>query len=136
MLIEIAAGWGAIVSTVLAAMKIREAQRRIEVGYKFVGIVEVGNDIIIRNLSGTPFTVTYWELQFCERKHFMWIPYRTEDAREDNSDIVIQGHSSKTINFSGPDYFELGKEFQENRLYLRLQIAGKRRPKRFYVYPG
>ena len=86
-------------------------------------------------MSDKPFIVTYWELQFCERKWLRWIPYRTEDPREYAHDICIQGHSSKSLNFSGADYFEWGhKVMAGKRIYLKLHIAGKKFPVRYFVY--
>lgn len=137
---EIIAIWGAGLSTLLALIKIWDiwsARRRIEVSYGFVGLPEVGNDIIIRNLSDKPMIVTYWELLFCERKGLKWIPYKNENPAEDTCDICIQGHTSKILNFSGPDYFDWGhKALGGKRLYLKMYIAGKRRPVKHLVYKG
>ncbi len=135
---EIIALWGAGLSTLLALVKLWEiwtARRRIEVSYKFIGIPEEGNDIIIRNISGTPFIVTYWELLFCERKKLRWIPYRTEEPCADAHDMCIQQHSSKTLNFSGANYFDWGhKALSDKRIYLKLHIAGKTKPVKYIVY--
>ena len=135
---EIIALWGAILSTILAIVKLWEIwrdRRRIEVSYSFIGIPEVGNDIIIRNLSNTPFIMTYWELQFCSKKWLTWIPYRTEEPCEFATDVCIQGHSSYKLNFSGQDYFDWGhKALGGKRLYLRLHIAGKSKPVTHLVY--
>ncbi len=135
---EFLAIWGAGLSTLLAMVKVWEiwsSRRRIEVSYSFVGNPEEGNDIIIRNISGKPFIVTYWELLFCERKHFRWISYRTEEPGEHANDICIQGHSSKKFNFSEADYFEWGHQaLAGKRIYLKLQIAGERKPVTYLVY--
>lgn len=112
---EIIAVWGAGLSTLLALIKLAlikvwevwSSRRRIEVSYNFVGLPEVGNDIIIRNLSDKPLVVTCWELLFCEKKGMKWVPYKTESPAEDTSDICIPGHSSKSLNFSGQYYFGL-----------------------------
>ncbi len=130
--------WGAGLSTLLASVKLFElwsARRRIEISYRFIGIPEEGNDIIIRNISDKPFIVTHWELQFCKRKWFRWIPYRIEDPEGFGSDICIQEHSSKVLNFSDAYYFEWGhKAMSGKRIYLKLIIAGKKRPVRQLVY--
>ena len=135
---EIIALWGAGLSTLLALVKLWEiwtARRRIEVSYKFIGIPEEGNDIIIRNISGTPFIVTYWELLFCERKKLRWVPYRTEEPCEDAHDMCIQQHSSITLNFSGTNYFDWGhKALSGKRIYLKLHIADKTKPVKYLVY--
>ena len=75
---EVIALWGAGLSTTLALIKIWElwsSRRRIEISYGFDGRPDVGNEIIIRNLSDKPMIVTYWELLFCKRKRLRWIPY-------------------------------------------------------------
>ncbi|WP_345977577.1 hypothetical protein [Sulfurimonas sp. HSL3-7] len=137
---ELIAIWGAGLSTLLALIKIWElwsSRRRIEVSYNFVGLPEIGNDIIIRNLSDKPMTVTYWELLFCEKKAFKWVPYRNENPADGTSDIYIAGHSSIKLNFSGPKYFAWGhKALGGKRLYLNLYIAGKRKPVKKLVYEG
>jgi len=137
---EIIALWGAGLSTSLALIKIWEiwsARRRIEVSYGFDGRPEVGNDIIIRNLSDKPMIITYWELLFCEKKGLKWVTYRNEKPAEDTSDICIQGHTSKKLNFSGSDYFSWGhKALGGKRLYFNLHIAGKRKPVKRLVYKG
>lgn len=137
---EIIAIWGAGLSTLLALVKIWElwsSRRRIEVSYSFNGLPEIGNDIIIRNLSDKPMIVTYWKLLFCEKKDFKWVPYRNENPAEDTNDIYITGHSSVKLNFSGSDYFACGhKALDGKRLYLNLYIAGKRTPVKKLVYEG
>jgi len=136
---EVFALWGAGLSTALALVKVWElwsSRSRIEVSYEFSGGPD-GNDIIIRNLSDKPMILTYWELLFCERKGLKWIPYRNENPAEDTRDIFISAHSSKTLNFSGQDYFEWGhKALGGKRLYLNLHIAGKHRAIKRLVYKG
>jgi hypothetical protein len=137
---EIIAVWGAGLSTLLALIKVWEvwsSRRRIEVSYSFVGLPEIGNDIIIRNLSDKPMIITYWELLFCEKRGIKWVPYRNENPAGDTSDICILGHSSKSLNFSGHYYFDWGyKALGGKRLYLNLHIAGKRKPSKLLVYKG
>ncbi len=135
---DLLALWGAVLSTILALVKIWEiwsSRRRIEVSYNFIGLPEEGNDIIIRNISDKPFIITYWELLFCERKYFRWVPYRTEEPGEFAHDVSVQGHSTHILNFSGADYFDWGyKAMAGKRIYLKLHIAGNKRPVKFFVY--
>ena len=137
---EFIALWGAGLSTLLAFIKIWElwsARRRIEVSYGFVGDPEIGNDIIIRNVSDKPMILAYWELLFCERKGLKWVAYRNKNPAEDTSDICIAPHSSKILHFSGPSYFEWGhKVLGGKRLYLNMHIAGRRSPLKKLVYKG
>ncbi|WP_045419311.1 hypothetical protein [Vibrio jasicida] len=137
---EIIALWGAGLSTLLAVVKLWElwiARRRVEISYGFVGDPEIGNDIIIRNLSSTPIIISYWELLFCERNAFGWKIYRNENPAEDTCDLCIASHSSKKINFSGSDYFQWNhKALDGKRLYFKFHIAGKRRPIKHLLYKG
>jgi len=137
---ELIAIWGAGLSSLLAVIKIWgiwSSRGRIEVAYGFTGDVETGNDVIIRNLSEKPVIIIYWELLFCEKQGFKWLAYRNENPAEYTSDIYLAGHSSKTINFSGCDYFEWGnKAFSGKRLYFNVYLAGKRKPVKYLLYEG
>ncbi len=60
------AGWGAALSTTLAAIRVGELWRdrhRIEISYSLSTGKLRGNTIIIRNLSRRPLTLCYWELR-------------------------------------------------------------------------
>jgi hypothetical protein len=122
--------WGAGLSTLLALVKLGELWRdrfRIDVGYGFTGEPEIGNDIHIRNLSGKPIILAYWELFY--RPH-LW-PLKKDSyiksPEEDASDIRIEPHSSMTLNFSEMDHFDWGwKAMKWRRIYIRLHVAGRR----------
>jgi hypothetical protein len=61
------AWWGAGLSTLLAAVKLFELWRdrfRVDVSYNFTGN-DIGNDIIIRNLSSRPMILAHWDLLYC-----------------------------------------------------------------------
>lgn len=91
------ATWGAVLSTLLAVIKIWEVWRariQIEVGYNFTSNEYIGNQVIIRNLGATPLIITYWELVWCERKIFRWEQSHSVDAEEDVEDIKLAEHSS------------------------------------------
>lgn len=137
---EVFALWGAGLSTLLALIKIWElwsARSRIEVSCGFVSLPEIGNDVIIRNLSEKPIILTYWELLFCERKGLKWVPYKNKNPAEDTCDICIAAHSSKKLTFSGSDHFEWGhKALGGKRLYFNMYIAGRRRPVKRFIYKG
>lgn len=128
--IDYIAWWGAILSTLLAMVKIFELWRdrfRIDVGYMFTGNIDQGNDIHIRNLSGKPIILGYWELFY--RPNF-W-PLQKDSyivsPESEACDLKIEPHSSKTFNFSGPDHFSWdSKTMKGRRIYIRLYIAGRR----------
>lgn len=61
------AWWGAILSTILACIKIWEVWRdrfQIDVSYYFSGNESIGNTVRIRNLSMRPCILEYWELLY------------------------------------------------------------------------
>ena len=128
--IDYIAWWGAVLSTLLALAKLFELWRerfRIDVGYGFTGDDHQGNDIHIRNLSSKPITLGYWELFY--RPH-LW-PLKKDSyiasPEADTYDLKIEPHSSKTLNFSGPDHFSWSwKAMKGRRIYIRLHIAGRR----------
>lgn len=132
--------WGAGLSTVLALVKFWEIwqdRRRVEVSYVFNGVPEIGNDIIIRNISDKPLILTWWELHFCKRRGLSWKSYYNENPGADASDLCMSPHSSKFINFREADYFDWGhKALAGKRIYLHMYIAGKKRPIKRLVYSG
>ena len=138
---EFLAYWGAGLSTTLALVKFWEiwkSRRRVEIGYCFNSMEGVGNRIIIRNLSGTPFIITYWQLHFRECYLFLKNkPYKSEDAEDENIDICVPGYSSKSIVFNNARYFDWGhKALGGKQIDIELHIAGRRKPLKFPVYKG
>lgn len=67
------AWWGAILSSILALIKIFEfwnKRFRIDVTYEFTSSAEVGNTIFLTNLSPGPIVVQYWELHWVDKNIF------------------------------------------------------------------
>lgn len=128
--IDYIAWWGAGLSTLLALVKLGELWRdrfRIDVGYAFTGESGIGNYIHIRNLSGKPIILAYWELFY--RPH-LW-PLKKDSyiksPEEDAHDVRIEPHSSMTLNFSGMDHFDWGlKTMKGRRICIRFRVAGRR----------
>ena len=124
------AWWGACLSTLLAGVKLWEMWRdrfRVDIGCNFTGNPDIGNEIIVRNLTGYPIIVSYWEV--------LWIsgywPFRAQSTltatEEHASDARIDAHSSLTLTFSGQDHFDWGvKALNGRTIYLRLYVAGRR----------
>lgn len=125
------AWWGAGLSTLLAIVKLWEVWRdrfRLDVGYNMTSSPEVGNEINIRNLSGTPIIISYWELFY--RPHCWPLKKDTSinSSGADARDIKIEPHSSKTFRFIEVDHFDWGWEVMKGRrVYIRLYIAGRRK---------
>ena len=124
--------WGAVLSTILGALKAWEVWKgrfRIDVGCMLRGNPEFGNTITVRNLSGNPVIVEYWELLWVSGR---W-PRRTESVfnspAEYATDIHVAPGASYPLRFAGPDYFDWGvRGLGRRSIYMRLHIAGRRRP--------
>lgn len=127
--VDLVAWWGAGLSTLLALVKLWELWRdrfRINIGYNMTGNPDIGNEIHIRNLSGTPAILCYWELFY--RSH-TW-PFTRDKAIDspgaDACDIRIDPHSTKTFRFREADHSDWDwKTMKGRRIYIRLHIAGR-----------
>jgi len=130
--------WGAALSTILAAVKFWEIWRnriRVEVSHNFTGIPDVGNQVIIRNLSGTPLLITYWELLWRHKSGLGWKQSKSTGPDEYFEDLKLGGHASIKLVFRNQDYFDWGVSALGNdRIYIRLHIAGKAKPVLRKVY--
>ena len=123
------AWWGAGLSTLLAIIKLWELWRdrfRLQVGYNFRGNEDLGNEVIIRNLSTRPVVLTYWELLYCTGR----FPCRTfeafRDPGADAEDIQIAPHTSYALTFSEQNHFDWGVSALNDRaIYVRLHLAGR-----------
>lgn len=132
--------WGAALSTLLAALKIWElwrARRRIEFSYNFVSLAEEGSEVIIRNLSGTPIIICYWELVWLKKKRLGLKKQETKRISPDSdfSDLQIAPHSSRKLTFADENHFDWReRSLAGAAIYLRIQIAGERRARLARIY--
>jgi hypothetical protein len=135
---DLVAIWGAALSTLLACVKLWEMwikRSRIEVSYNFTGNEDVGNEIILRNLSATPLLITWWELMWQHRRWLRWKDSKRISPDEFFNDLVLKAHSSSRLSFQGPTYFDWSHgSLGRNSIYIRLHIAGRSRPAVFKVY--
>jgi len=124
--------WGVVLSTILAGVKFWEIWKnrtRIEVSYNFTGSSDIGNEVIIRNLTGTPILITYWELLWRHKSWFRWKQSKEINPDEFFEDLKLGGNSSIKLTFREQDYFDWGSSALGNdRIFLRLRIAGKAKP--------
>ena len=121
--------WGAVLSTVLAAIRVWEFWQnrfRLEIDPFLTSLEEVGNEIQIRNLSDTPLLITYWELVWLSGYWPLRKCSRTKSAEPDMSDIRIDAYSSTKFTFKEENHFGWGaKALKGRRIYLKLTVAGR-----------
>ena len=92
------------------------------------GNYELGNTVWIRNLSGKPVIVEYWELFWRSG----WWPRRKESLidspGEFAKDIQIAPGASRSLTFSGPEYVDWGVHAAKGRsIFIGLHVAGRKR---------
>lgn len=124
--------WGAALSTLLAGLKVWEVWRariRIEIGYNFTSDENIGNDVIVRNLSSTPLLVAYWELVWRKRRLLGWKESYLVSPEDGNTDIKINSHSSIKLTFNEMNYFSTNYDAVAGRkIFIRFYIAGRSWP--------
>lgn len=130
--------WGAMLSTLLACIKLWELwndRARIDISYSFTGDAEIGNEIHISNLSNKPIILSFWTLYYCSG---FWPRKKTELLeRPEPGDrgCRIEAHSTLTLEFNKYNYFRWSYEvLRERKIYIGLHIVG-RRPMHLLVYP-
>ena len=130
--------WGAVLSTLLAGIKLWEiwrARERIEIGYSFTSDENIGNDVMVRNLSATPLLITYWELVWRKRQFVGWKESYIVGPEEDNQDLKVNAHSSIRLHFTEQKHFSTSyAELSGRQIFIRLYIAGRSRPTLRKVY--
>ncbi|MEQ1863548.1 MAG: hypothetical protein ABL996_02730 [Micropepsaceae bacterium] len=134
----VAAWWGAVLSTIMAAIKVWELWRyrfRVEVGGSFTSAADIGNKINILNLSPDPLILTHWEVFYGSG---MW-PFRREtsicDREYDANNATIASNSTYPLTFANELYFSTTPDELKGRaIYICLHIAGRRSIRR-KVYP-
>ncbi|WP_067987333.1 hypothetical protein [Neptuniibacter pectenicola] len=124
------AWWGAILSTLLACIKVWEIwsnRFRLDIGHNFTSDPIQGNDILIRNLSSKPIILEYWELHYCSR---WWLLRKFEEFESpgpDACDSRIEAHSSKTLSFREQYHFSWSDKALKGRsIYIKIYIAGRK----------
>jgi len=120
--------WGAVLSTVLAIIKIYELWRdrfRIEVSYSFTSDRNRGNKVFIRNLSSKAVILSYWELMDLEKSWPLKQFHSFSSPEDEAQDVRIDPLSSYTLSFTELDNFVWGSY---KKIYIRLHIAGRRKP--------
>lgn len=123
------AWWGAGLSTFLAAVRVWEMWRdrfQIDIGYNFTSNPDIGNEIIIRNLSARPAILSYWQVLYGSGT-WPFRKYSAIDSELEINDIRLEPHSSTTLSFSEESNFSSSHSHLKGRkIYMRLCFAGKR----------
>ncbi len=125
--------WGAVISTVLAIIKITE----IWINHYRVSVIgdfniRGRNESIIHiiNLSNKPMIILYWELEWRKGmwplRNFMMKTKNGLPNWESPSRRKLDSYDNWSLPLSGNDYFII---HDDKTLYIKLYIAGKLLPK-------
>jgi hypothetical protein len=119
--------WGAVVSTALAFLKIKEVySNRFKVGtsYVFRSDEKHGNDISIQNLSSTTILLIYMEVYYRPKGFLSWIkaPKQIWSPEDEMLNKRIEPHSEVTFHFFDGEHFT----WKKRKIYVRLCFAGKK----------
>lgn len=132
---HILALWGAVLSSILAGIKIYEFwgnRFRVNTRYHFTSDPYVGNQISIRNLSTKPIILEHWEIYYAKGYWPIWKLKEITSPGDDSCDLQIMPNDSRTFKFSESEYFSWNNG---RRIVIELWIAG-RRPFYKTVYKG
>ena len=130
--------WGALLSTVLAAIKIMEWWRdrnRLEIDFSSTTSESIGNSIVIRNLYAKPIIIKHWELFLAHDRRGKQASEAIESADFDSGDQIVGPNASIVWTFCDDHYFSTSDKALKGRsVYLKLCIAG-RKPMTRKLYP-
>lgn len=127
--------WGTIIATALAIREFRKSFTKLEVSKNFTTNDEIGNEVIIRNLTNSEITITHWELVWRRKIFLKWFSYENISPDEFNKDIKIASKSSKTLIFKDGRCFDWSiASLGDKKIYLKLFLAGSSKPKFYKIY--
>jgi hypothetical protein len=133
-LTSLLAAWGALLSTVLGAIKIVEFKRtftKLETTWVLRGDEYEGNDVLLINRSSSPVLIIHFDIVRAKRTGLKWQVTRTEFSLEDSHvNIRIEPHAAHSLTFSEGDHFDWSWRLIENfgKLYFRVWLAGRKQP--------
>lgn len=124
MLNLILATWGAILSSILAGIKLWEVyQNRFRIKIVFnSGYQE--HSIVIANLSSKPINIMYFGLYKVDVKKKI---HDIDTGMEEGCNILIPSHNTTTLTFKEQYYFSLKAD---SKLFLTLHIIGRKPTKK------
>jgi hypothetical protein len=121
--------WGAVLSTILAAIRILEWRRsnvKIQVSRIWRSDSGQGNDVLIMNCSTTPVCVYNYDVVSAKRKNDGKSINYLVDVPVGFQLFTIPPLSSYAIHFSDADHFDIAA--QQGTVFIRLWIVGQKRP--------
>jgi hypothetical protein len=131
-MMQFLAAWGAVLSTLLASIKVYElwSQERVRLTASFFcsGRGGQSDKITITNLSKKPLHITSWKIVWRSVKKDL-ISLQVAPGRDfsDLTSFTIGSHASHLIEFSEIDKFDTNFKISDGRkLYIDLIIAGQK----------
>ncbi len=109
---------------------------RVEVNYDFRPSEHGGNTITLYNPSSVPILIRYWTV--LRIKRLPPVAHPIIDRNDvDGGDIQLNGHSAFSLVFDEENYFSthIDETRKHGKLYIDLQIVGRRKPLLVRVYP-
>ncbi len=135
----IIAVWGAVLSTVLGSIKIWEVYQsrpQVSVSYSVTSDPKRENELFVENTSSTPLMITYWELELRERKILRHSVVNGRYPDCGYYHVTVEAFGRHTLRFGDRQWFSTsGLKKKRQAWYLKLHIAGRRRPVELLVYP-
>lgn len=134
------AAWGALLSTMLAGIKLYETfwkeRIRLESTFSLTGDSGAPHEITLVNLSTVPVQVSHWTLAWEPRWYRPTLPSK-DVSPDETGRFKIEGRGERTILFDGQDKFAWDHSIAKGRrLVMRLYIFGKRGSIRLIIGAG
>lgn len=134
--------WGAGLSTLIGAVQLydRFIRRPVpHISYCFRTLAEEGNEIILANGSDRPLMVDHWTLFWAVPKGIFGlnptsvvVSYPDDDGL--GGQMILAPHTFKNLSFVDEHHFGWQRINYRERLYLRLNIVGRKADVEFLVY--
>ena len=124
--------YGGALSTILAILKFRETWLD---RFRIATLLTSGldNEVHITNLYNKPITIINYELFWAKNKNTESGYRQIDTGSEDCCNIALAPAETRVLNFSGQYSFSLSPT--KGNLYIRLYIAGRRKPTTQLLYP-
>jgi hypothetical protein len=133
------AAWGALISTLLAGVKLWESfwkdRVKLDTSYSFIGLDDVPDEITVVNLTSIPVQVMSWALTWKPNLFHRKLG-ELDQTPDDVDGFTIPARGSHTLYFGDMDKLSWDHTISSNRtLKLMLFLYGRRRPIILKVFP-